>query len=173
MKKSIKPAPFVPAMPVVLVAAKDGENINFATHGMYGQLSHEPPLIYISVLRDHMTAKIIGKTKKFSINIPGTELLEKIKYCGSVSGAHKDKSQEFDIFYGENDVPMIRKCPVNLNCELFDTIETKDMLVFIGKITEEYCEEEYLLDNMIEALKVDPIICTIQGKFYKIGDEIK
>lgn len=139
MKKSITPAPFVPAMPVVIVAVKDGEKLNFAPHGMYGQLSHEPPLLYISVVKEHLTAKIINKTERFSINIPGTELLEKIKYCGRVSGVKTDKSQEFDVFYGKNDVPMISKCPVNMSCEVYETIDTKDMFIFIGRITEAFC----------------------------------
>lgn len=173
MKKSITPMPFVAAMPVVVVAVKDGEKINFAPHGMYGQLSNEPPLIYISVMKEHLTAKIISKTQKFSVNIPNTELLEKIKYCGSVSGVEKDKSREFDVFYGKNDIPMISKCPVNLNCEVYETIDTKDMLIFIGKVIEVYSDEECLSDNQLVAVKVDPLICTIQGEFHKVGSKLE
>lgn len=173
MKKSIVPQPIVPAMPVVIVAVKDGEKLNFAPHGMYGQLSHEPPLVYISVMKEHLTAKIILQTKRFSVNIPGTELLAKIKYCGSVSGAEKDKSQEFDVFYGRNDIPMISKCPVNLNCEVYQTIETKDMFVFIGQVIECFSDEKCLVDNGLAATKVNPLICTTQGKFYSLGSELK
>lgn len=173
MKKSITPTPFVAAMPVIIVASKDGNKINFATHGMYGQLSYEPPLIYISVMKEHLTAKIINKIKKFSINIPNTELLEKIRYCGSISGMQKDKSQVFDVFYGKNDVPMISKCPVNLNCKVYDIIDTKDMLVFIAQVMELYSDEGCLVDNQLIASKVDPLICTIQGKFYNMGTELE
>lgn len=172
MKKSITPMPFVAAMPVVLVAVKDGEKLNFAPHGMYGQLCNEPPLIYISVMKDHLTAEIISNTKKFSINIPDSELLNEIKYCGSVSGIERDKSQLFDVFYGKNDVPMISKCPVNMNCEVYQTIDTKDMFVFIGQVMELYSNEECLFDNQLIAAKVDPLICTIQGNFFKMGCQI-
>lgn len=173
MKKQIKPQPFVGAMPVIIVSAKDEEKINFAPHGMFGQLSYDPPLMYISVVKEHMTAKIINKTRKFSINIPSTELLEKIKYCGSVSGVKKDKSQEFDVFYGEGQVPMIEKCPVNINCEVYDTIDTNDMQVFIGRVIEVFSEEECLIDGNPAISKVDPLLCTIQGKFHKLGNEIE
>ncbi len=173
MKKSISPEPYEAAMPVVIVATKDGEKINFAPHGMHGQLNYDPPLLYISVIKEHQTAKIISKTKKFSVNVPSAELLEKVKYLGSVSGIEKDKSQEFDVFYGKNDVPMISKCPVNMNCQVYDIIEIKDMIVFIGQVTEAFADEECLLDNMPLAIKVDPLICTIQGKYYKMGKEIE
>jgi flavin reductase (DIM6/NTAB) family NADH-FMN oxidoreductase RutF len=172
MKMSISPQPFVPSMPVIIVAVKDGEKINFAPHGMFGQLSYEPPLMYISVMKEHMTAKIINKTKKFSINIANTELLDKIMYCGSISGAEKDKSREFDVFYGKNDTPMISKCPVNMSCEVNQTIDTKDMFVFIGRITEMFGDEECLSNNEIIAAKVDPLICTIQGEYYRMGNKI-
>lgn len=173
MKKSISPEPFFPAMPVVIVATKDGDNINFAPHGMNGQLNYDPPLLYVSVIKDHMTAKIISKTKKFSVNIPSTEVLKKIKYCGSVSGVEADKSKEFEVFYGKDDTPMISKCPVNMNCEVYDTIDIKDMIVFIGKVTEAFADDECLLEDVPEATRVDPLICTIQGKYFKLGEEIK
>lgn len=172
MKKSIKPQPVIPVMPVVIVASRDEETINFATHGMYGQLSYEPPLIYISVIKEHLTAKIINKTKKFSVNIPDEKLLKEIKVCGNVSGADMDKSREFDVFYGRNDVPMVSKCPVNLNCNVYKTIETKDMYIFIGQITELFSDEDCLSDNVPDALKINPVLCTMQG-FYRIGRQIE
>jgi flavin reductase (DIM6/NTAB) family NADH-FMN oxidoreductase RutF len=173
MKKSINPLPYVPAMPVVIVGTKDEDKINFATHGMYGQLCYEPPIIYVSVIKEHLTAKIISKTQRFSVNIPGTKLLNDIKYCGSVSGAEKDKSQVFDVFYGKNDVPLVSKCAVNMNCEVYKTIDINDMFVFMARVIEAYSDEEYLLDGIPEAVKVDPILCTIQGKFYKMGSEVE
>lgn len=123
-------------------------------------------------MKEHLTAKIISKTQKFSINIPDTELLEKIKYCGSVSGMDKNKSQVFEVLYGKNDVPMISKCPVNMNCKVYETIDTKDMLIFMAEVMELYSDEECLFDNQLIVEKIDPIICTIQGKFYNMGNEI-
>ncbi|MDT3701187.1 MAG: flavin reductase family protein [Thermincola sp.] len=172
MKKSLSRHPLMPAMPLALVATKDEEKLNFATYGMWGQLSFEPPLLYISAQKDQLTAKIINKTKKFSVNIPNTQLLQEIKYCGSVSGAEKDKSRQFEVFYGKNNVPMITKCPVNMNCELAKTMEMGNTFVFIGRVIETFSEEDCLLHNLPEAAKVDPLILTLQGKFHRMGNEI-
>lgn len=173
MKKSIAAEPYEAAMPVIIVAAKDGETINFAPHGMHGQLNYDPPLLYISVIKEHMTAKIISKTQKFSVNVASAELCEEVKYCGSVSGVEKDKSHEFDVFYGKDDVPMITKCPVNMSCEVYDTVEIKDMIIFIGRVTEAFADEECIVENSPVAEKVDPLLCTIQGKFFRMGSEIE
>lgn len=173
MKKSIAPQPFVGAMPVVIVATKDEEKVNFATHGMFGQLCYDPPLIYISVVKKHLTAKNISKTKRFSVNIPSAELMDKVKYCGGVSGAEEDKSQAFEVFYGSSEVPMICKCPVNMSCEVQDTIDTKDMVVFIGRVVEAFSEEACNVEDTPDITRMDPILCTIQGKFHKLGNEIK
>jgi flavin reductase (DIM6/NTAB) family NADH-FMN oxidoreductase RutF len=172
MKKAVAPQPFEAAMSVVIVSTKDGEKMNFAPHGMFGIMSYEPPLLYISVIKKHMTAKIINKTGRFGVNIPNTKLLDKIKYCGSVSGIDKDKSQEFDVFYGSSDVPMISECPVNMNCEVYNTIDTKDMIIYVAKVIETFADEEFIVDSNIDAFKVDPMLCTIQGKYFGLGDLI-
>lgn len=169
MKKKIKPKPYVPAMLLVLVATKDEEKLNFSTYGMFGQMSFDPSLIYISVQKNQFTAAMINKTKKFSVNIPNAQMLEDVKYCGSVSGAKTDKSKQFDVFYGENDVPMISKCPVNMNCELYQTIEMKNTFIFFGQVIESYADEECLLVNLPEAAKVDPLFCSLFGEFYTLG----
>jgi flavin reductase (DIM6/NTAB) family NADH-FMN oxidoreductase RutF len=173
MKKAITPEPYFPAMPVVIVATKDGERLNFAPHGMYGLLSYEPALIYISVVKVHKTAEIIEKTKKFSVNIPGAQLLEKIERCGNVSGAEVDKSREFEVFYGEHDVPLIKECPVNLSCEVYNTIDTKDMVIYKGRVVEMFADEACLEDGRPVAEKINPVLCTSQGTFHGMGDSIK
>lgn len=173
MKKELVPISFVPAMPVVIVATKDNDVVNFATHGMYGQLANEPPLIYISVLKHHHTAKSILNTRTFSINFPSTKQIEKIKLCGSKSGADVDKSKVFEVFYGQSETPMVKECAVNLDCKVHDILDTKEMHIFIGEVLRIYCNEECLKENEIIAKTVDPLVCTLQGEFFNLGKEVK
>ena len=136
-------------------------------------MSYKPPLIYISVVKGHKTRDFIEKTKRFSVNIPGAQLFEKTQRCGGVSGVDVDKSKEFEVFYGMHDVPLVTQCPVNLNCEVYDTIDTKDMTVFIGRVLELFADEGCLVDGRPAAAKMDPMLCTIQGTFHRVGNEIK
>ena len=51
------------------------------------------------------------------------DLLEKNDYCGLVSGEKTDKSHVFDVFYGSlKTAPMIKECPVNLECQLIQML---------------------------------------------------
>ncbi len=164
---------FVPAMPLVLVAVKDEGKTNFAPFSMYGQLSHYPPLIYVSMAKGNLTAEIIGRTKQFSVNVPGTALLERIKLCGSISGRENDKSQAFEVFYGATeDVPMLLDCPVNLCCHLYDTLEFRDTFVYVGQVTDTFADEGCLINDRPVAVLVDPLFCTNQGEFHRLGGKL-
>lgn len=173
MKKPIAPMAFVPAMPLILVAVKDEGKINFAPFSMYGQLSHNPPLIYVSLAKGNLTAEMIRKTQRFSINFPGTALLELIQLCGSISGRESDKSKAFEVFYGSNcELPMILECPVNLSCRLYNTLKFEDAVVFIGEVTETFANEDCLVNDRPVAVQVDPLFCTNQGEFHGLGRKL-
>jgi len=60
-------------------------------------------------------------TGEFSVNIPSTDIVKEVDYCGTVSGAKVDKVKvcKFKIFYGElKKAPLIEQCPVNLACKV-------------------------------------------------------
>ncbi len=46
----------------------------------------------------HYTNKGIRENQVFSINIPSADLVEKVDYCGLVSGKNIDKSQVLSVF---------------------------------------------------------------------------
>lgn len=70
-------------------------------------------------------------------------------YCELFSGNKVDKSQLFETFYGKlRTAPMIRECPINLECKLLQTLEFDMNKAFIGEIVEAYAEEQYLTNNI-------------------------
>ena len=63
----------------------------------------------------HLTNKGILENKTFSVNLPSEEMVEITDHIGMVSGTKEDKSQLFDLFYGELDTaPMIEQCKVTM-----------------------------------------------------------
>ena len=110
-------------MPVVLVGTQVEGKANFMTVGWCARANANPPMIVCGIGNHHYTPKGIAETKTFSVNIPSSDLLEKTDYCGLVSGEKTDKSQVFDVFYGSlKTAPMIRECPVTLECRLVQTV---------------------------------------------------
>jgi len=60
--------------------------------------------------------------------------------------------QFFEVFYGElKTAPMIKDCPLCLECELVDTYEKLPTnSIFIGEIMGAYTEDRYLTDGKLE-----------------------
>ena len=168
-KVQIRDFPFVVA-PVVLVATEENGNVNFAPHAQYGTVAAEPPLVYVSVIREHLTARNILQTNTFSVNVPGKTILEKLLHCGSVSGHEQDKSGVFKIFYGETKVPLIEECKINYACEVIKTIEIQGCYMFLGAVKETYIDRNYLGGDGPDIAGIDPLLASIGGKFWTITE---
>jgi len=77
--------------------------------------------------------------------------LEKVDYCGLMSGKRVDKSEIFEVFYGDLETaPMIVGCPICMECRLIQTIELPTHYLFVGEIIASYADENYLSDGGID-----------------------
>lgn len=169
-KKKISNIPFGPYIAVLAGAIVKGKP-NYATIGAYGVVSQKP-VLYISLKNSHYTTSGVVESGFFSINIPSSEAVEKIDFCGSVSGNQTDKSNVFDSFYDEaGKAPMIKECPVNYLCKVIQTIPMFDFTMFIGEIVAVYANEECLDHGKPNALKVKPTILMDSG-YFDIKDRV-
>jgi len=96
-------------------------------------------------------------------------------YCDIVSGKRADKSEIFETFYGKLEkAPMIRECPVNLECRLVKILDLGSASeVFIGEIVESYAEERYLCNEILDIEKIKPIVFSMYGNnYWGIGEHL-
>jgi flavin reductase (DIM6/NTAB) family NADH-FMN oxidoreductase RutF len=115
---------FVYPMPVTLVGTQVEGRVNFMTVGWISRVNANPPYIGIGINKNHYTARGILENKGFSVNFPSADMVKKTDYCGIVSGRKEDKSKLFEVFYGKFETaPMIKECPLNLECGLVETME--------------------------------------------------
>jgi flavin reductase (DIM6/NTAB) family NADH-FMN oxidoreductase RutF len=165
-KIAISPNFFIP-MPVVLVGAQVNGKANFMPVGWCSRANANPPMISCAIASMHHTPKGIGETKTFSINIPSCSLLEKVDYCGLVSGADVDKSEVFDVCYGPlGTAPMIRECPVTMECMLVHAVELPTNTVFIGEITGAYADMKVIKKGRPDFAAIDPLLLTMPDNQY-------
>lgn len=161
-------------LPVTLVGAIVEGKPNFLTIGYFAVLSHLPPVVSVSLYKNHYTVNGIKKSSAFSVNIPSTDMVQKTDYCGIVSGRKVDKSNLFKSFYGQlNTAPMIEECPLNFECKLFQTIQNGDNLIFLGEVISIYANEEILSEGKPDIGAIDPLV--LFGSAYrswKFGREI-
>ncbi len=145
---------------------------NYLTIGNYGNLSPRPPTIYISVNKVHYTNAGIKENGYFSVNLPSKELVEKTDYVGLVSGKNTDKSGVFKAFYGTVEkAPMIEECPVNILCQLVQTVDLPTQEVYIGEVVETYVNKTCITDGKPDIKKINPL--ALAGGFYwELGNKV-
>jgi flavin reductase (DIM6/NTAB) family NADH-FMN oxidoreductase RutF len=165
---------FLYPMPTTLVGANVGDKPNYLAVAYCGIVSHTPPTISIALGKAHYTNIGIRENATFSVNIPSEELVKATDYCGLVSGHKGDKSKLFETFYGKlKTAPMIRECPLNLECKLVQTLDFPMGEVFIGEIVEAYSEDQYLTNGLPDIKKMKPIIFSMHdNNYWKVGEHL-
>ncbi|WP_371380088.1 flavin reductase family protein [Sporomusa aerivorans] len=94
--------------PTILVGADVQGKPNYCTVGACGVVNLEP-MLYISLKDTHYTTSGVKENGFFSVNLPSSDLVQKVDFCGVVSGKETDKSRLYTPFYDETGrAPMIR-----------------------------------------------------------------
>jgi flavin reductase (DIM6/NTAB) family NADH-FMN oxidoreductase RutF len=175
MKKTLGGINALYPTPTVIVGAIVDGKPNFITIAHIGIVNHAKPyLISISMGKVHYTNPGIRENKEFSVNIPSENLVAETDYVGIVSGKKVDKSGVFEIFYGSlSKAPMIKACPVCMECRLFDTYDTPTHDLFIGEIVEAHAEESVLTEGKLDVSKVRPLLFDMHTvKYWSLGPAV-
>jgi flavin reductase (DIM6/NTAB) family NADH-FMN oxidoreductase RutF len=159
----------------VLVGANVAGKANYITVAYCGIVQHKPPMISVALGRSHHTNAGIRENGTFSVNIPPARLVEVTDWIGLNSGARVDKSTLFENFYGPlGTAPMIRECPLNLECRVVKTVDFGGMNeIFIGEIAEVYADPEVLSEGLPDIRKLDPIVFSMHdNNYWRVGEHL-
>jgi len=174
-------------LPVFLIGVNVDDKPNFMTVGACGIANIEPPMISVAIRPHRYTHKGINQNLTFSVNVPCVDLIRETDYCGIVSGAKVNKVEacQFSVFYGKlGTAPLIKQCPINLECKVVHSLRLDSHSLFIGKIEETHISENCLTNGKPDVSKIKPFIYTrpthqyqafgeIIGKAHRIGREIE
>ncbi len=168
------PESLIYPMPAVLIGAVVNNKPNFITIAWSGTVCSKPSMISVGIRPERYTLKGIMEHKVFSLNVPSVDNVKEVDYCGINSGNKTDKSEIFEVFYGENkNIPLIEEFPINMECRLVHTIELGTHILIIGEVIETHVSKDCIADDIIEAVKINPIIySTKERNYYAIGKKI-
>jgi flavin reductase (DIM6/NTAB) family NADH-FMN oxidoreductase RutF len=144
------------------------------TVGWCARANANPPMIACGIGNHHYTPKGIAETKTFSVNLPSAGLLERTDYCGLVSGEKVDKSKVFDVFYGSlRTAPMIKECPISLECRLVRTVPLPTNSLYIGEIVGAYADGTVIRDGNPDFPLIDPLFLTMpDNRYWTLGKHV-
>ncbi len=130
--------------PVVLVTAKYKDKVNVMAAAWTTPISHEPPLVGVSIAPQRFTHDLVRRSGEFVLNVPGRNLLEQVELCGSVSGRDVDKFKEAHLTpmeAKEVSAPLIEECLGHLECAVVEAFELGDHTLFVGQVVAAWAEE--------------------------------
>lgn len=161
-------------MPVSLVGAYVDGKPNFMAVAWFTMACYKPPRIAISLGKGHYTNPGIKENKTFSVCLPSEDMVEMTDYCGIVSGKKIDKSEIFELFYGElKTAPLIKDCPLSMECKLVEIVGSGFNEIFIGEIMGTYTEERFLTDGKLDFRKMKPLILSQPDtSYWRLGEQV-
>lgn len=170
MKKSIGAFERLYPNPAVLISCSYGGSDNIITLAWVGTVCSNPPMISISVRPSRYSHELISRSGEFAINIPDSGMTEICNFCGSRSGRDIDKFKALKL-NKENSfklkTPMIKECPISIECFVRQTLNLGTHDVFIGEVASVNAQEKYIYpDGDIDYEKMD-MITYLMGNYYK------
>lgn len=171
-KKLDKPKASLYPVPVVLITCGDDNIITIAWTGI---MCSTPPIIYISVRPERYSYKLLEVNRRFCLNIPSTDMLSAVDYCGNVSGENVEKSKicGFELLGLIEGYPKaIKQCKHHLLCDVREQMKLGTHDVFIAEVKFEFIDEDFYVGNhTFMHDKIEPI-AYCRKDYYSLGNKI-
>ncbi len=176
MKVKRKPFAALYPCPVVLVTCTDSVGRpNIITLAWAGTVCSEPPMVGLGIRPSRYSHGLISKSKEFVVNIPSAKIIIETDYCGITSGKDVDKFVETNLTVEKADYvncPLIKECPINIECILKKIISLGAHDLFIGEIVQVHVDQNVLdPKGNINFTKADPFTYN-QGEYWNLNKKI-
>lgn len=176
MKIRKKPYTALFPCPVVLATCVDAKGTpNIITLAWAGTVCSEPPILGLGIRPSRYSHKLIKDAKEFVVNIPTAKIIKETDYCGVTSGKDVDKFSETNLTPEPADkvqAPLIRECPLNMECILKDVIPLGAHDLFLGEIVQVHVNENVLdAKGHIDFKKADPFVYSV-GEYWNLNKKI-
>jgi flavin reductase (DIM6/NTAB) family NADH-FMN oxidoreductase RutF len=177
-KRELKASAIVYPTPVVLVTSIDENGkANICTLAAVGILCGKPPQVGISIRPSRYSNKLIRLCKEFVVNFPTVAITRQTDYCGVVSGRTKDKFAETKLTPIESakvKPPLIKECPVNLECRVKEVLSLGSHDLFVGEVVSVHADGKVLdSSGKIDFKKLNAITWNpISEEYYSLGEPI-
>ncbi len=175
MKIERNPSELLYPCPVVLVTCVDKGKPNIIPLAWVGVACSDPPTISIAIRPSRHSYTLIMEAKEFVVNVPTVDILRETDYCGEVSGSDHDKFAETKLT-PESAMhvkpPLIKECPVNLECTLQDVVKLGSHDLFLGQVVAVHVDQAILDENgRIDYAKARPFVYN-HGEYWSLGNVV-
>ncbi len=177
MKKDLGIVPAVYPMPVLMVAAYDGNgkvNVMNAAWGMICSMDK----IALFIDEEHKTTQNLLKAKAFTVSIADRAHMDVADFFGIATGNKmSDKFERTGYTAVKSchvNAPVVEEFPLVMECELADVVENDSFYCIVGKIVNTAAEESVLSENgKVDPAKLEALIFDqFQNGYYVTGEKV-
>ena len=181
MSKKVIAKPFRPIYPtpagLITCVDRDGKP-NIITLGEVAMVSLRPTRVSVGARPATYSNGLIKATGEFVINFPTVDIIDAVDFCGTKSGRDVDKFAETGLT-PEPAIhvkpPLIKECPVNLECKVVGVLSLGSHDLFIGDVLVMHAEEEIVLNSntgKIDLAKAKGIVFAME-EYWSFGSKIE
>ena len=180
MSKTRITTPFRPVCPSpagLIVSVDENLKPNIMTVGELFNISlREPTIIGIAIRKATYTHQLISASMEFTANLPTAAILREVDLIGTISGRNGlDKFTEYGLTPIISDLvapPIIKECPVNMECKVLSITEVGDHDLFLGQVLALHVDSDKIsADEKILVEKLDGFLFAEWG-YYRFGEKL-
>ncbi len=182
MKVHLGPQDILFPVPAALIVCGGGENHNIITVAWIGIMGSSPPVVGISLKNSRYSLDLIRDSGEFTVNIPPASLYKETDFFFFFSGESTDKFEKTGLTKLESskiDIPIIKECPYNMECEVLKEVEVGDWVTLVSEIVETHIDKDKLKSSdkkdlsKIDISKVNPLVyCATIREYWNLGKKI-
>ena len=127
---------------VYVVGVRDGQTLNAFTATWVTQVSFEPPLVVVGVLKDGISYRMIEHSKAFSINFLGAGQKSLAQHFLKPAHLGGDKLAGVRVRSGKTGTPILEEAIAFVECEVRGIHPGGDHAVVIAEVVEAGVRED-------------------------------
>jgi flavin reductase (DIM6/NTAB) family NADH-FMN oxidoreductase RutF len=175
-KEIWKPGTMLCPLPVVMVTCVGREGRpNIFTVAWTGIVCTDPPMLSISVRPERYSYELLQETGEFVVNIPSVREVRATDLCGVISGREVDKFERTGLTPAPASVvsaPLIRECPVSLECRVTQTLSLGSHTLFLAEIVATQVSKSLMTASGRLALEKAGLAAFAHGHYYALGKHL-
>ncbi|TFF98001.1 MAG: flavin reductase family protein [Promethearchaeota archaeon] len=147
--------------PAVVVSVGTGDESNLITLAWVARVVSKPPVMSISIRPTRYSFPILEDLKEYVINVPFSEHVRDVDFCGTRTGKKVNKWEELGLTKekaSKVQVPLIKEFPINIECKVVQTMNYGSHKLFFGEVQAVNVAEELTDDGKLISNKLDEIV---------------
>jgi flavin reductase (DIM6/NTAB) family NADH-FMN oxidoreductase RutF len=178
MKRSMNPFTAVAPCPVVLLSVAGEDRPNIITLSWVANVCSKPPTVVVGIRPERHSFEMVKKAEEFILNIPSVDQLEGTEFSGTKSGRDFDKFTECGFTpekASKVDAPMIKECPINIECKTTQIIPLGAHHLFIAEVVAVHIDEDALDEKGRFDNSKAPLFTylPLNGQYWSLGENLQ